>query len=199
MMSDRAKHWHKNWMEHIGVSIIVHKCERSCRDKMYFTEYFTYWIYHDVWRDERSVPAATLGACSGIICLIGIWFQFECLCSKFLSHPKVLERFKQPTHMNTKENINSWFAYDNSLQSKTNPLETHVHFPPTSGQVEEERYFEFPERLEVLAEAFAWKLFEGILITLRRLLHLPLLLDKQRRSLIILPSQWYQMLIRKWS
>lgn len=114
MMSDRAKHWHANWMEHIGVSIIVHKCERSCRDKTYFTEYFTYGIDHDVWRDERSVPAATLGACSGIICLIGFWFQFECLCSKFLSHPKVLERFKQPTHMNTKENINGWFAYDNS-------------------------------------------------------------------------------------
>lgn len=58
--------------------------------------------------------------------------------------------------------------------------DTYVHFPPTPGQVEEERYFEFPECLEVLAEAFAWKLFEGILITLRCLLHLPLLLDKQR-------------------
>lgn len=57
---------------------------------------------------------------------------------------------------------------------------THVHFPSTSGQVEEERYFEFPERLEVLAEAFAWKLFEGILIALRRLLHLPLLFYRHK-------------------
>ena len=59
---------------------------------------------------------------------------------------------------------------------------TYVCFPPTSGQVEEERYFEFPECLEVLAEAFAWKLFEGILITLRCLLHLPLLLDERNKS-----------------
>lgn len=65
-------------------------------------------------------------------------------------------------------------------------LTTYVHFPPTSGQVEEERYFEFPERLEVLAEAFAWKLFEGVLITLRRLLHLPLLSDRYKQSLVIL-------------
>lgn len=69
------------------------------------------------------------------------------------------------------------------------PLQTYVHFPPTSGQVEEDRYFEFPECLEVIAEAFAWKLFEGILITLRRLLHLPLLLGHAERSRVSLTSE----------
>lgn len=43
-------------------------------------------------RIKMSVPAATLGACPGVVCLIRFWFQFERFSSKFLSHPKVLER-----------------------------------------------------------------------------------------------------------
>lgn len=52
---------------------------------------------------------------------------------------------------------------------------THVHFPATSGQVEEERHFQLPEGLEVLAEAFAGELFQSVLVPLGRLLHLPFL------------------------
>ena len=63
------------------------------------------------------------------------------------------------------------------------PVGTHVHFPATSGQVEEERHFEFPEGLEVLAEALTGELLEGVLVALRRLLHLPLLLGTHGEAL----------------
>lgn len=40
----------------------------------------------------KCVPAATLGARPGVVRLVRFWFQFKRLRSKFLSHPKVLER-----------------------------------------------------------------------------------------------------------
>ena len=39
----------------------------------------------------KSLPAATLGTCSGIVSFVRFGFQLQCLRSKFLSHPKVLQ------------------------------------------------------------------------------------------------------------
>lgn len=69
----------------------------------------------------------------------------------------------------------SWFQETNSDLHTDTRAQTHIHFPATPGQVEEERHLELPEGLEVVAEALTGELLKGVLVALSRLLHLPLL------------------------
>lgn len=55
--------------------------------------------------------------------------------------------------------------------------DTYVHFPSTSGEVEQERDLQLTERFQVFSKTFPGELFQSVLVALGSLFHFTFLIE----------------------